>query len=328
MEAFARAAATVVFCCVTWSASSAQSSAGSTSPRQGEPPPAVAVPAKSEVSWSLFVSDGSGVVSYRFGRENHATLLCKHDGASYYSGVAADKDGNLMVPQGDLGNSMTVYAGPGMCGREFATVTWPISDFGYPVDAASLNVRTGKIVIAMVPPFSLSGGVLVCRLSGSCSEILDESSFDPNGATAVAIDSAGDCWASAELENASKSGYYPALEYFHHCEAPGVKARGWLNAAGGGLDVDQSGNVLSISAGSPSRLYVYQGCRPQCRRIGGPFTLLHAATFGHVSRDGSLFASTGEGVVDIYDYSSTTLAHRFSFRVGKNSVGVAFSPGR
>ena len=279
--------------------------------------------------WRLYLANNSDISSYRFGAGDHETLLCRREAeVADGSNIATDKDGNLLIPFGEDGAGLTIYAGPGMCGREIARIGSPSFEPGYAVDAASLNVRTGKIVIALEPPFSLQGGVLACRFTGACSEILPTSYSEPNGAMAVAIDSAGDCWAVAELENVSRSGYDTALVYFQHCEAPGVKATGWINASGGGIDVDQAGNLISVSSGSPSQLYVYRGCKPGCQKIGGPFNLLHEATYGHVSRDNALFASTGGGFVDVYDYGQNTLKHRFSFHAAANSSGVAFSPGR
>ena len=156
--------------------------------------------AETTTFWHVYSANGSTLRGFRFGSAGRVSAVCTLK-TGFSSSPGADKNGDVMVPWGDVGNGLTLYRGPEMCGAKIGSVEWPIDDFGYPVDAASLNVLTGKIVVALTAPFSLPGGVLVCRISGLCSEIFGGGSSSLNYATAVAIDSGGDCWAVAEFVN-------------------------------------------------------------------------------------------------------------------------------
>lgn len=275
-----------------------------------------------DAPYNIYVAQASRVYGYSVQANGHAEEVCTKDVSQYSTveNIAVDRKGNLLVPLDANGNTVSIYTGPQMCGRLLGEVG--SSADGYAVDAASLNVSTGKIVVALAPPFSLTGGVEVCRLGQTCSRLHITGQYIL-GAMAVAIDGVGDCWAVVELFSGRI-----VLDYFKHCAQNGVAATGWVNPSGGGLDVDTLGNLVSIAPGKHSALYVYQGCRPSCTLIGGPFHLAHEASYGHISHDGALFASTGRGRVDVYAYHPNGLAHLFSFETGLSyAVGVAFSPG-
>jgi hypothetical protein len=106
---------------------------------------------------------------------------------------------------------------------------------------------------------------------------LTESGRGLAASESVAMSETGDCW-SAGVDNGSNY----ALYYFKGCTSPGVPARQWLNREWGGLDVDTHGNLVSIDQGAAS-LYVYRGCDPLCRKVGGPFALHDDAQYGHLN---------------------------------------------
>jgi hypothetical protein len=273
--------------------------------------------------WRLYVAAESEVIGYGIDASGRARKICHLSVGGYVpGGIGVDKFGFLMVPLGT--NNINLYLGPQMCGPIAGQIT--VDHYGYENDVASLNANKGKIVAAALPPFSLTGDVAVCYVGDASCTVLDTHRHIV-GAAAVAIDSAGDCWAIVETLSGRRGSL---LEYFKGCRQTGVRASGWVNPTGGGLDVDERGNLLSISAAyRGSSLYVYSGCKPQCVRIGGPFSLAHFPAFGRISRDNALFATTGQGFVDVYDYNPTAVRPKFSFSTGfQNTTGIAFSPGR
>ena len=152
---------------------------------------------------------------------------------------------------------------------------------------------------------------------------LTESGRGLAASESVAMSETGDCW-SAGVDNGSNY----ALYYFKGCTSPGVPARQWLNREWGGLDVDTHGNLVSIDQGTAS-LYVYRGCDPLCRKVGGPFALHANAQYGHLNLPGNLFAAASSNAIDIYRYGPHALTYEYSITNGAGGVsGVAFAPGR
>jgi hypothetical protein len=74
-------------------------------------------------------------------------------------------------------------------------------------------------------------------------------------------------------------------------------------------------------------MYVYRGCKPRCHRIGGPFPLRAQDAYGHIDRNGTLFAAGGDKEIDVFSYSPTSVKYLYSFDNGiPGTNGVAFSP--
>jgi hypothetical protein len=143
---------------------------------------------------------------------------------------------------------------------------------------------------------------------------------------AVAMSKKGDCWASSAVPT--------ALTYFKDCSATAQSATGYENSDAGGLDIDNNGNLVSISCSEVSCstpvLYVYSGCNPKCKKVGGPFPLQGASWYGHLNEDSTRFAAADYeyGQVDVYKYSPTTVTYLYSFNSGLNSdiSGAAYNP--
>ena len=121
------------------------------------------------------------------------------------------------------------------------------------------------------------------------------------------------------------------LTYFKGCAGSGKTASGYRNAYYGGLDIDNQGNLVSLSY-QDAKLYVYQGCNPQCTRVAGPFRMKGEATFGHVNAASNKLV-TGDfqyGRIDVYNYSPTKIRFAYSFNRGFSPSevveGAAFNP--
>jgi hypothetical protein len=112
-------------------------------------------------------------------------------------------------------------------------------------------------------------------------------------------------------------------------------AKGYENTDGGGIDVDSHGNLVSISCSvvscSTPQLYVYSGCRPKCKKIGGPFPLQGASQYGHLNEDSTRFAAADYeyGQVDVYKYTAASITYLYSFDDGLSAggrMGAAYNP--
>ncbi len=175
------------------------------------------------------------------------------------------------------------------------------------------------------------GSVSVCTLSGGCTANLKTPGMKyVNG---VALAQNGDCWASGGSQMSGRT--VGSLGYFAHCRGPGVAATGFLDGDPIGLDIDASGNLVSVDHSDDS-LYVYSGCNPACTLLGGPFRLHGVALYGHLDASSKHFfaanitcGSGNGGEVDVYSYSSSGIKHEYSISNGISSscpTDAAFSP--
>jgi hypothetical protein len=246
------------------------------------------------------------------------------ESAPYARSIGVDEKGDLMVPQQ---GKVTVFQGPGMCGPKlgsFGLERWG----GDGVDVASTNAGDGTIAVAALQDGSGAGSVELCSLKGHrCSANLQNPEMD--FVVGVAMAKNGDCWAASE--QGPSRGYKVVLTYFARCSGSGQTATHYKNPDTGGLDIDKSGNIVSISHSTPA-VYIYLGCKPACKLIGGPFQLKGTAMYGHLNEDSTRFA-TADGQynqVDVYTYSPTAVTYRYSFNNGISSssgiVGVAYNP--
>jgi hypothetical protein len=225
---------------------------------------------------------GSSVLGYAKNNSANGPSICSESPASFLQTIATDTGGNLIQPDGGT-QTVFVYTGPSMCGPLAGTISDP---YGYPVDAASINAMTGSIAVANQDDVgSKPGSISVCSLGTGCTANLTNPAMGRVAGVAMAPN--GDCWADAE--NAS---YVATLTYFAGCTGPGVQATGFTNPYYGGLDIDNHGNLVTISLLGPghsatSQMYVYSGCNPACTLVGGPFALTPGgsktggALFGH-----------------------------------------------
>jgi hypothetical protein len=241
-------------------------------------------------------------------------------GASYVNGMAVDGKGALIDPDGGT-RSVIVYAGPGMCGSMLGTISDP---YGQPSDASSMNAATGQIVVGNIFDTSGAGSISICSLSAGCTANLTNSNMYEVAGVAQANN--GDCWASSTNSLGTAT-----LTYFAGCTGSGQAATGWQNTYYGGLDIDANGNLVAIDAFTPA-VRVYSGCNPACTLVGGPFTLVGDAVFGHLNHQ-SMTLAVGDyasGNIDVYYYSPTSLTYWYSFNNGLSPSddveGAAYNP--
>ena len=240
--------------------------------------------------------------------------------------IAVDGTGALIVP--DPGNAdIVIGTGPGMCGPESQSIA---ETYGYPSDAASYNAATGTIVVGNFrdnPNFSYPGSVTLCTVAAGCTSNLTNS--DILGVVGVALDKSGNCWAASEGRSA-----VPVLVYFANCSGSGVVATGFQDTSFGGLDIDRSGNLVSIdeTANGVGQVWVYKGCNPACTLVGGPFPLNGESVYGHLNAKGDRLAvaDVAYGQVDSYSYLPTAVKYLYSFSKGMRASyevqGVVYNP--
>ncbi|MFY9738797.1 MAG: hypothetical protein WAK11_07045 [Candidatus Cybelea sp.] len=256
---------------------------------------------------------GSTIVAYKTRNTHNAPPACTVPfTASYVNDVAADDAGNLIDPDGGT-HSIIVGHGPDLCGPMAATIADP---YGQPADASSLDALHGRIAVANIfDNDSMPGSISVCSVAKGCtSNLTNRAMYE---VVAVAMDKKGDCWASAI---AAYPSFTPALVYFKKCAGDGITATNYHNSFYGGLDFDSDGNLVSLDLtfNTKGRVFVYSGCDPACKIVGGPFALYDEAVYGHLNKNSTLFA-TGDfqlGQVDIYNYAPTKITYRYSFNSG------------
>ena len=240
--------------------------------------------------------------------------------------IAVDRQGDLLVVTERSTPNVIVYAGPGLCGPELGSISDP---YGFPVDVASRDARNGRIVMATSGSPFKHDSVSVCTLSGGCTANLKTPGM--KYVLGVALAPNGDCWASGGSQMSGR--IVGSLGYFAHCRGRGVAATGFLDGDPNGLDIDASGNLVSVSDDS---LYVYSGCNPACTLLGGPFRLHGVARYGHLDASSKHFVAAdvvcGSGNVaelDVYSYSTSAIKHEYSISNGISSscpTDAAFSP--
>jgi hypothetical protein len=271
------------------------------------------------VTPGIYTISGGSILGYLGNDRSNGPPMCSIGAPFYPYDIAVDRQGDLLVPDASA-RTITVYAGPGLCGPKLGTISDP---YGEPDDVASRNVANGgKIVVANVQKV---GSVSVCTLSGGCTTKLSAGHVAMLG---VALAPNGDCWATG----ASSAG--PVLAYFAHCRGHGVIASGFQNSGEvRGIDIDDNGNLVVISglSSTPSELYIYSGCNPTCSLVGGPFQLKGFVVYGHLNANSKLFVAAeaqfaGKGL-DVYSYSTSGINYEYSITNGLSSPqSAAFSP--
>lgn len=119
------------------------------------------------------------------------------------------------------------------------------------------------------------------------------------------------------------------MTYFKGCAEPALAVTGYKNKFAGGLDIDNHGNLVSISQGS-SQVYVYSGCNPNCELVGGPFKLHGPAWYGHLDEKNTRFVAADYqyGEIDVYEYAPTKIKYLYSFNNGlsESIIAAAYNP--
>ncbi|HEX4013182.1 MAG TPA: hypothetical protein VHX17_04725 [Candidatus Cybelea sp.] len=279
--------------------------------------------APARVRSGIYVAQFSS--SYVFGypldnSKNGAPICNIYNPYQSVNDIAVDAGGNLLIPL-EVPNEILVYKGTRLCGPWAATIADP---YGQPTGAAANDAMHGTIAVANIFDLSGPGSISLCTMSGGCTQNLTNPALYETGG--VAMDRKGNCWASG-LDGS----YASVLIYFAACSGSGVAATGIAVTQGyGAIDLDKNGNLVVVSI--PNSVYVYGGCKPKCKKIGGPFTLQGGTIFGHLNKKSTEFAGGDYelGQVDIYDYTPKSLTYRYSFNSGLSASadvgGVAFSP--
>jgi hypothetical protein len=284
----------------------------------------------------IYVSQllATDVLGYRKNNSSNGWAICTIGGQVDVQGIATDPSGNLIIPSSTAGLSggiINVFHGPAVCGPLVGSITESI---GQPDDAASVDAINGTIAVGIGFDNSGHGSVAVCTLSsGACPVNLTNPTIELVQGVAMAKN--GDCWASARSVSDTAE-----LVYFSGCSGPGEVASGFQNPSQGGLDIDNQGNIVSISIFNssfhfPSVVYVYSGCNPACTLRGGPFTLEGESFFGHLGAQNNRFAVVDAqfAQVDIFQYAGhgTALTYLYSFNNGLSGSqfpeGAAYTPG-
>lgn len=256
---------------------------------------------------------------YMKNNSGNGAPICTIGGVSSVNGIATDTIGNLIAP--DAFGGVLIYTGPQMCGPLMATIT---DTYGQASDGAAVNAGTGPIVVGNILG---PGYVVVCTVASLGCTQLTPSSQGIGEVAGVAMDKNGNCW--SDSYNAAFTAV--VLTYWAGCTGTGVAATGFQNTGYGGVDVDNSGNIVTFnwhgSAGAD--LWVYSGCNPACTSVSDNKLTNGSVIFGHIGRQGQRLAVGNYLIsqVDIYSYTPTTLTYYYSFNNGLSSVeGVAYSP--
>ena len=281
-------------------------------------------PVSSNTKGIYVAAFGNGDV-YGFPKNNsgNGPATCTVTGNSSVNNIGVDNVGNLMVPSGGTA-TVNVYQGPSMCGSLLGSVS---DTYGQPADASSVNAATGTIAVGNLFP----GSVTVCTLASGCTANLTNSSLYEVGGVAIAPN--GDCWADGITSSDTA-----VLVYFQGCTGSGTVASGFTNNFYGGIDLDNKGNLVTVSLfgpsfSLPSVVNVYSGCNPSCTLLSSTKTN-GESIFGHVGKQNERFLTTNlsSADVEVYKYNATSgLTFDYSFTGGipcatYECEGSAYSP--
>jgi hypothetical protein len=283
-------------------------------------------PDAKEPKSGIYVSSSTPLIfGYPASDRRNRPAICRESGIGSSDGVAVDGKGNLIVSDGG-DRLIFIFKGPEMCGRQLGSLGDP---YGQPSDAASADAASGTIAVANIQdsgePY---GSISVCTFFGGCTSNLTNPNMD-NSVAGVAMARNGDCWGSSyDVRDAA------SLTYFKGCSGAGQPATGFKNVSYGGLDIDKSGNIVSIDfeGGSTGQIWVYRGCNPACTVVGGPFPLHGNAASGHLNETSTEFVTADfENMeVDVYEYDVRRLTYKYSFNNDLSGttelVSAAFNP--
>ncbi len=287
-------------------------------------PPFHGVRAPKSASRGMYISEffGTSILGYLRRNVGNKAPYCTVPGSSV-NNVAVDGQKNLIDPDGGS-RSVIIYSGPSMCGSVAATISDP---YGQPSDASSANAMTGPIAVGNIVDSAGVGSISMCTVSAGCTTNLTSPSITGYGG-GIAMDNSGNCYMTSENASFTAS----IMTYWAGCSGTGVTATGYVNKSYGGLEIDSSGNIVSIDFQN-NNVYVYSGCNPACTLVGGPYALHGGTIFGRLNKATGRFAGVEylNGQVDLYDYSPTGgLTYLYSFNNGlissQQPEGIAWQP--
>jgi hypothetical protein len=273
----------------------------------------------------IYVSqfDAADVFGYPIDNMGNKKPVCQVGGVLDVNGVGVDGKGNLMVPNPSVAG-IDIHKGPDMCGKLIGSIA---DNFGQPSDATSPNAVTGNIAVGNLDDggSSVPGSLSICTLTGGCAVNLTNGHMYHAGG--VAMSNSGDCWVDAKTSASGGA----ALIYFKGCAGGGAVASGFKPTYYGGMDIDNSGNLVVIDD-MAEMVYIYSGCNPKCKAVGGPFPLKGETFFGKLNSTNSQYVAVDrtDALVDVYSYSTKKIKFLYSFNsslVGSDLPdGVAIDP--
>jgi hypothetical protein len=286
---------------------------------------------------SEFYATSNNIFGYPKNNSSNGPSICNESTAEGTNGIATDKSGNLIVPTANStfnAGTITVFQGPGMCGAQVGSTITDNSTGAEPTDVASNDAINGTIVVG-----HSNGQVSTCTLA---SETCTELSTPPTLGTfiQVAMDKNGNCYADTLSSSATGTLIVYSGTPSAPCTGAGAVASGFTNYYYGGLDVDNRGNLVTISettsAFGAGYVMVYSGCSTlTCSAVGGPFATQGQSIFGHLGRQNERFVTTdySDLMVEVYAYTpgGTGLTYMYSFNNGLSCAtdaceGAAYSP--
>lgn len=273
----------------------------------------------------IYVSTFGETYILGFAADNKANKapICKVTGVASVNGVAVDLKGNLIDPDGGTGY-VFVYQGPAMCpSKQLGLI---LDGYGQPSDASTPDGATSTIAVGnIVDKASVNGGngsLSLCSLkAGSCTVNLTNSMVYHAGG--VAMSPGGDCWLDAKTSSTGGA----VLLYFKACKGGGVATKGFKQTYYGGIDLDNKGQLI-VNDLTGEDTYIYSGCNPTCKVVGGPFKLKGESFFGKLNAANTDFAAVDRqnASVDIYTYNGKSIKYAYSFNKGIISSGTKIVP--
>jgi hypothetical protein len=260
------------------------------------------------------------ILGYAADNKANKAPICTVQGVSSVNGLAVDLKGNLIDPDGGTGY-VIIFKGPAMCPKKEIGV---ISDtFGQPSDASSADAATDTIAVGNIvgKGTSTPGSLSVCTLkSGTCTNLTNSKIYHSGG---VAMSTGGDCWLDAKTSSTGGA----ALIYFKGCAGGGVVTKGFKQTYYGGIDIDNKGQLVVNDLDSEDT-YIYSGCNPTCKVVGGPFMLKGESFFGKLNAANTDFAAVDRtnGAVDVYSYTGKSIKYEYSFTNGIEVSGSTIVP--
>lgn len=256
---------------------------------------------------------------------NGSAMCSVSSGSMGVNDIDSDTKGNLLIPNSYSG--LLVYRPPfrsKSCGKLLGTIPEP---FGQATSAAARDAVKGTIVVGNIVG-GTGTGVVTCTLKSLTCTALNSPSMGQLGG--VAMDKAGSCYADAYDLNGNVG-----LWVYTGCTGTGTEltsANGFSEPFYGGLDVDNQGNLVVVSAlnssgGAPSTVTVYSGCNTgTCTVKGGPFSLKGTSVFGHLGHQNERWATfdVSSSAVEVYNYigHGTGLTYMYSFNDGLTSCAT------
>ena len=298
-----------------WSAHASLTALLPYSPPTRGPVPLLGTVAPEIAKRGIYISDFSSsiILGYRKGQRANDPPFCSTPfNVGEVNQIAVDGAGNLMVPDG-FSHTIIIGQGPNMCGAQAASIADP---YGQPNDASSPNAQSGRIAVGNIfGNSSQPGSISICSVSAGCTANLTNPAIYV--VAGVAMDNGGNCWASAVDKNGVAS-----LTYFAACTGSGVQSTGFINLLYGSIDIDASGNLVTIDGNNgngTAAVNVYSGCKPACTLLSSTPLLAYAlcGRLNSLHNNKLAVADFNNGQVDIYRYSPTSGAtYAYSFNNG------------